>query len=72
MHLAASTSHPSAPSLARQVKELPPLKKRVDALHIDLELSKKSDEEAREALSLTRANLDKVGSSLAVCELLSA
>eukprot|EP00198_Chlamydomonas_reinhardtii_P000344 XP_001689679.1 predicted protein [Chlamydomonas reinhardtii] len=51
--------HETIMALQAQVKELPPLKKRVDALHIDLELSKKSDEEAREALSLTRANLDK-------------
>ncbi|KAG2444934.1 hypothetical protein HXX76_001670 [Chlamydomonas incerta] len=51
--------HETIMALQAQVKELPPLKKRVDALHIDLELSKKSDEEAREALGVTRSTLDK-------------
>ncbi|KAG2448505.1 hypothetical protein HYH02_006396 [Chlamydomonas schloesseri] len=51
--------HETIMALQAQVKELPPLKKRVDALHIDLETSKKSDEEAREALFITRVNLDK-------------
>ncbi|KAG2495568.1 hypothetical protein HYH03_006168 [Edaphochlamys debaryana] len=50
--------HETIMQLQAQIKELPPLKRRVEALHIDLEATKKAEEEGRQALDVTRKNLE--------------
>lgn len=64
MHAGCKTDPPipcRASTHALQVNELPPLKKRVDALTSDLDQCRKSDDEARHALDVTRQHLEQVG-----------